>query len=389
MNDSIINSLFSTLDKIASISVTDLAGNIVYVNDKFLDVTKYSRKELIGANHRILKSGFHDNEFYKQMWKTITSGNTWRGEIKNKNKVGEFYWVDSTVAPIRDSQGNVIGYAAIRFPIDERKNLETSLSEKVVEQSKAQKAMLNLLEDLNDDKTKLEEAMSKDEFLSIAAHHLRTPLGTLRWSLELIKSGHSGTIPDNLKEIINNMMESDLELIYLVNELLDVTKINQGKITEYPSEFDSYEVIDSEINKLKLISDQKNVKISKDFDAVTGPKLFLDRKLFSQVITNILSNSIKYNKPKGTVLVKAFINKDKLKVEISDSGIGIPKNDSERVFSKFFRAGNVSISEAEGTGLGLFIVKSYIERWGGSVGIKSYENKGTTVYFDLPIKVLN
>ncbi len=124
-----LSALLGALEKIAIVSATDIGGNITYVNEKFIDISKYSREELIGKNHRILKSGYHDEAFFKNLWETISTGEIWRGEIKNKAKDGSFYWVDSSISPTFDDSGKIMGYVAARFPITELKQEQEALNE--------------------------------------------------------------------------------------------------------------------------------------------------------------------------------------------------------------------------------------------------------------------
>lgn len=138
-------SVLTALNKNVLVSITDLEGTIIYANDKFVELSKYSREELLGKNHRILKSGLHSPQMYEELWHTIISGHTWHGEIKNKAKDGSFYWVNANIAPIFTKDNKVFGYTAIRFPITEQKVLEEKMGE-------SKKAMMNLLEDVLQEK---------------------------------------------------------------------------------------------------------------------------------------------------------------------------------------------------------------------------------------------
>ncbi len=135
-------SLLNTISKMALIAETDTDGNIIYANDKFCEISKYSRDELIGQNHRILKSGHHSPEIYENLWKTIASGRVWRGEIKNRAKDGSFYWVDASIAPIFGKDGKIAKYIAVRFPITENKKFEEELSVKIEELENINKLMV-------------------------------------------------------------------------------------------------------------------------------------------------------------------------------------------------------------------------------------------------------
>ncbi len=147
---------FEVLTKIAGITITDKEGTIVYVNEYFSKIAQYSAAELIGQNHRMLKSGLHSPSLYKEMWDTIASGRVWRGEVKNKAKDGSFYWSDSSIAPIMDDSGNITNYVAIRFLITDRKDIEEELrqtiiklEEREIEYEKVKKVTLSILEDLD------------------------------------------------------------------------------------------------------------------------------------------------------------------------------------------------------------------------------------------------
>lgn len=137
VSDATLRGILAALNDAILISVTDVSGTINYANDMFLRVSKYSREELIGQNHRILKSGKHSPEFYDEMWRTIASGKVWRGEIKNKAKDGTFYWVDATITPIVDESGKVNGYLAARIPVDRKKELEdrNRMFSKIIEET--------------------------------------------------------------------------------------------------------------------------------------------------------------------------------------------------------------------------------------------------------------
>ena len=124
-----LDALLESLEKVAIVSATDIKGNITYANDKFIEISKYSREELMGQNHRIIKSGFHEEAFYKNLWETISAGKIWHGEIKNRAKDDTFYWVDSSISPTLDEKGEIMGYVAVRFPITGAKKLEEELRE--------------------------------------------------------------------------------------------------------------------------------------------------------------------------------------------------------------------------------------------------------------------
>jgi PAS domain S-box-containing protein len=155
-SEEMIRAILNALNKSVIVSITDPNGNITYANDKFLEVSKYSREELIGENHRILKSGFHSDSFYNMLWSAISRGRVWRGDIKNRAKDGTFYWVDSNISPIFDEFGKIQGYVAIRFLITDKKETEEKLKEK-------NKELENTMEDFYMLRSSLIEGLKRKE----------------------------------------------------------------------------------------------------------------------------------------------------------------------------------------------------------------------------------
>jgi signal transduction histidine kinase len=263
--------------------------------------------------------------------------------------------------------------------------LNISSNDEIGQLAESFKTMLASLKEQFEKEKELDR--SKDEFLSITAHHLRTPLGTLRWNLELMLKDKFGKVPASIKPHLTEMSESNLELIGLVNELLNVSRINQNKVIDHPKPFVVADLTKKVIDGLKYIAGQKSVSMNLDVGNVDGLTINLDIALFSQVLQNILSNAIKYNKDSGKVDVRLSKTDKTLKIIVMDTGIGIPQRDQYKLFTKFFRSENAINVSAEGTGLGLYVVKSYIERWGGKVRLESQENKGVIVEIELPILV--
>ncbi len=161
-----LEALRLALDKSALVSATDAKGDIYYVNDKFVEVSKYSSEELIGQNHRILKSGFHPPEFYKELWDTISSGKIWHGAIKNRAKDGSFYWVDSTLVPVMGKEGKLERYISVRIPITEQKITAEQLSAKNQELERSNKLMVGrelAMAELKMEIKKLEQRLTEKE----------------------------------------------------------------------------------------------------------------------------------------------------------------------------------------------------------------------------------
>mgnify|MGYP001121926293 CR=1 FL=1 len=226
----------------------------------------------------------------------------------------------------------------------------------------------------------------KSEFVTVAAHQLRTPLSAIKWTLKMFLEGDLGQLTPNQLNFIEKLYQSNERMIELVNDLLNVARIEEGRqITELvPASLESLcqEVIDS----FKYLLDKKNIVFGFLLPAEKLPLVKVDRESIKLVIHNLLDNAIKYTPVGGQITISLTKKNDEfLEFQIKDTGFGIPKDQQHRIFSRFFRGANIIKLETEGTGLGLFIVKNIVEAHGGRVWFESEEGKGTTFYFTLPI----
>ena len=229
----------------------------------------------------------------------------------------------------------------------------------------------------------------KTEFLSIAAHQLRTPLGSMRWNVELLLTGDIGEVSKDVRDVLMQVYQGTQRMIVLVGELLLVSRIEQSRVFDQPSEVNVLVVIKDVMKELEFSSQEKAVSVELKTDNKSLPTLYIDSQRFRDVIQNLLSNAVKYNQPGKKVRVTVRHQDKQVLLEVEDQGIGIPKKDQGKIFSKFFRADNAAKSQTEGNGLGLFIAKSYVESWGGKVWFDSREGQGTVFYLRLPEKPIN
>lgn len=227
---------------------------------------------------------------------------------------------------------------------------------------------------------------AKDEFLMTAAHQLRAPLTSARWNLESLL-GPKSTLTKETKTKLMRMFESNQEMVKTVNELMDIARIIQGKITDNPQRVDLIPLIKQQIHEATDYAKRKKVIITFNH---SKPSEFIriDPKHFSDVIANLLTNAIKYNTSGGSVTINSQASPTEVAIQLTDTGIGVPINEQTKLFTKFYRAPNAKHMDAEGTGLGLFIVKSYVEGWGGEVSLKSpiSQHGGTKISIIIPIK---
>ncbi len=224
----------------------------------------------------------------------------------------------------------------------------------------------------------------KTEFISLASHQLRTPLSSTKWFAELIIEDSKNLNQEQL-QIVKNIHESNERMIGLVNGLLNISRIESGRIMIEPKMTNMRELVDAVILELTPKIQQKKlrlgVNISKDL-----PLINIDPKLIRNVYLNLISNSVKYSIDEGAIEIKVYI-KDKFSVsEVTDWGLGIPKDQQERIFEKFFRADNITRVVTDGSGLGLYLAKLIVQASGGNIGFNSEEFKGTTFWFTLPVE---
>ncbi|NRA62843.1 MAG: PAS domain-containing protein [Pseudobacteriovorax sp.] len=352
----------TALDKNSIISRTDAAGVISHVNDNFCTISGYSRGELIGNTHKMLNSGTHQPEFFKNLWRSISMMGSWLGEICNRAKDGSLYWLDSTITAIHDEKGRIIEYIAIRNDITQRKIVEQKFQEEKEKTAAANR--------------------SKAEFLATMSHEIRTPMNGVIGMAELLYDDLSD--PEQ-KQQIKTIMDCGDTLISLINDILDYSKVEAGKMEVDDTDFKPSALLNQISDIMKPKAEENSVIFSITFENL--PEMIrTDKRKVGQVLFNLIGNAIKFSKH-SSVHVKASGDQDnsQLIFQVKDRGIGMTDDLIDKLFSPFQegKAGR----EAGGTGLGLAICKKIADLLNGSISVTSIPGEGSIFTFQIPYNV--
>ena len=365
------------LDESSIVAVTDAQGVILHANDNFCRIARYTRDELIGQDHRIISSGYHPKSYIRGLWSTISRGNIWKGELKNKAKDGTVYWVDTTIVPFMDETGRPSKYLAIRSDITERKLAEEKILELNADlENKITERTLELTQSLE-----REQAMNsmKSRFVSMASHEFRTPLSTIMSSIALVDTYKSDDQIEKREKHIERIKSSVRNLTGILNDFLSLEKLEQGKVEIQNEPFDLREYAGDIVEDLHGMLKSGQVILY----SYTGQSEFCsDKKVLKNVMLNLLSNAVKYSPENKEITLSIDNSIDRVLISVKDNGIGIPEDEQKNLFGQFFRARNAET--IQGTGLGLNIVKRYIELLDGTISFISCSGEGTTFTVSLP-----
>lgn len=339
----------------SAVIITDTSSKIEYVNARFEQDSGYAREEVIGKRTSILNKGHTDPKVFRDMYKILGRGEVWTGEFVNTKRSGELYTESVIVVPIKDSSGTVVNYAAIK--------------ENITELKKARE----LAESAN---------QAKSDFLSMMSHELRTPLNSVTGFSSLLLESATDQLTEKQTDYISRINIAGLHLTKMIDKILDLSKIEAGQTNMEYTSCSAFEIIEESVMITEDLGREKNISIIVDSSVKNMPDIRVDRTRFEQIMLNIFSNAVKYNVEGGTVTIKAEYADQMVTFTITDTGIGIPQDKQDQLFTPFVRLAG---GKTEGTGIGMTITRQLIEEMGGSISFTSEQDQGTSFMVSFPV----
>lgn len=344
--------------------VTDAKGIIVSVNKAFEDLTGYSSKEIVGRKMtEVLPKYDEEEKLIPESERSITKVLEGKAENLSISSVskphyylrrdGSKLYISGTVSPIL-------------------------INKKIT-------GAVQLFRDISKER---EVDKMKTEFISLASHQLRTPLSGMKWFLEMLTAGDAGKLTAEQMEYVKSISESNQRMIDLVNSLLNISRIDSGRLIIEPKISKLKDLVGIALVNLKSRTDSKKIKVNLSVDEKV-PEISVDPKLITEVYSNLISNAIKYSPEGSEINISIKLDGDNIISSVSDKGIGIPPGDMEKMFGKFYRSQTASKLDPEGNGLGLYLVKAIVDASGGKVWVESKEGQGSTFFVSLPISGSN
>jgi signal transduction histidine kinase len=362
--DAIISAFVMALERLRTIVLAQQSKTVSLVESLKDGVIMFNTNEdLVIMNKAFSRYTGFSNEYFslKDLYRLIADhevsdmvkASIVKGQISNITDVkliNKYYEI--IILPVRDNKDNIVGGAIIFHDITRLKEID----------------------------------QMKTEFVSVASHQLRTPLTAIKLFTEMLVKEQVGKLKKEQKEYLENIFESTERMVRLVNDLLNVSRIESGRLRVDPHPLKIIEFFETIIAEAKPLSDLKKQKIIFNKNIKNNFEVPLDKNLIRQVFHNLIVNAIRYSpKKKGKVEIKLSKDDDNLLVSVKDNGIGIPEKAQRRIFEKFFRAENAVITITEGTGLGLYVSKMIVVSSNGKIWFESKKGKGTCFYVSLPL----
>ncbi|NJW52463.1 PAS domain S-box protein [Salinimicrobium oceani] len=351
--------------------ITDREARITYVNPQTTRLTGYTFDELLGENPRIFNSGENSKALYADLWKTISSGRVWQGELRNKKKNDELYWEHITISPIRNSKGRTTSYIAVKEDVTRLKELTDDL---LVAKERAE-----------------ESDRLKTAFLTNVSHEIRTPMNGILGFAELLRDPLIAG--EQQQHYLRMIEESGERMLNIINDIIDISKIESGELKTLISEVNINRTLEFACSFFEPEVQKKGLRLSCHF-ASRGEDICImtDGEKFNAIVLNLLKNAVKYT-DHGEIEIGFSLEGDMVKCYVKDTGIGVAPDKREAIFDRFVQAEIVDKKARQGAGLGLSICKAYVTLLGGNIWVApnaagdSVENEGSTFYFTLPYEV--
>lgn len=349
----------------ASVIITDTEGVIEYVNKKFVLTTGYKADELIGKMVRILKPGHLDDALYVELWNCLYSGKEWRGEHLNRTKNNINYWESVLISPAKNQEGKITNYIILSEDISDRKKME---------------------HDLIQAKEKAEESdRLKSAFLANMSHEIRTPLNSILGFSDLLADQNLDT--RTRLEYAGLINTSGTNLLAIINDVLDISKIEAGQITLTESLFSASELVTEIKKEYSYKARTKGIELKVSLPENSGAiTIKSDEVRVKLVLINFVGNALKFT-DSGYIEIGITQNGDEIRFYVKDTGIGIAKEYHEKIFERFRQVEGAQTRRYSGNGLGLAITKNLAELLGGRIWVDSEPGKGSTFYFAVSANV--